>query len=76
MQIMSLTTVRIDDELLAKAKTYGQINNRSALEQLVYWAKIGKIAQDNPDLSYEDISNILQSMADVDGNTTKLYKFD
>ena len=44
-------------------------NNRSALEQFEYWAKIGKIIQDNPELSYK-------GMTDVKENATKLYKFD
>lgn len=66
---MSSTTVSIDDELLAQAKEYGKDNNRSALEQFEYWAKIGKIIQDNPELSYK-------GMTDVKENATKLYKFD
>jgi len=73
---MSLTTIKLDNELLAKAKAYGEVNKKSALDQFVYWAKIGKIAQDNPTLSYEDITDILQSMIDLQENITKPYKFD
>lgn len=73
---MSLITVKIDNELLTQATAYGEVNEKSALEKFVSWVKIGKIAQDNPTLSYEDITDILQGMADVQENITKPYKFD
>jgi len=45
MPIMPFTTVKIDNLLLAQAEKYGEANNRSAIEQLEYWAKIDKISK-------------------------------
>ncbi|MBF0109254.1 MAG: hypothetical protein HQL76_08770 [Magnetococcales bacterium] len=51
--------VRISDELVAEAKRYGQIFHRSLPRQIEYWSRIGKIVEDNPDLSYSMIKDIL-----------------
>lgn len=72
---MGATAVKIDSEMVAQAKTYGAAQSRSATKQIEYWARIGKIAQDNPDLTFEDISGILISMAQVKSGTTAPYKF-
>lgn len=72
---MTLITVEIDNEILAQARTYGVAQNRSATKQIEYWARIGKIAQDNPDLNFNDISDILNSIAQVKAGVTTPYKF-
>ena len=36
--------------------------NRSMAEQIEYWANIGQIAEDNPDLPYSLIKDLLISM--------------
>lgn len=56
---MTSMIVKIDNNIVAQAKTYGKAENRSATRQVEYWVRIGKIAQDNPDLHYEDITKIL-----------------
>ena len=49
--------------------------SRSATKQIEYWAKIGKIAQDNPDLTFQDIADLLLSMAHVKAGNTTPYSF-
>ena len=61
--------------MLSQAKTYGEAQSRSATKQIEYWARIGKIAQDNPDLNFEDISDILNGMAQAKSGMTTPYKF-
>jgi hypothetical protein len=56
---MALTVVKLDSGLVAHAKTYGEAANRSTAKQVEYWARIGKIAQYNSDLSYKEIAEIL-----------------
>ena len=46
--------------------------NRSLAGQIEHWAKIGKIAEENPDLSYEFIKNIL--IAQEEAKAEKLQK--
>ncbi len=36
---------------------------------------IGKIAEENPDLSYEDITNILLAQLEADNGNVTEYKF-
>ena len=53
------TTIKLPDQLIADARRYGKIYSRSAPKQIEFWSKIGRIAEDNPDLPYEFIKDIL-----------------
>ena len=53
------TTIKLPDELIADARRYGKVYSRSAPKQIEFWVKIGKIAEDNPDMPYEFIKDIL-----------------
>ena len=54
-----MTTVNLPDELVEKAKRYASVFHRSTPKQIEYWAKIGQIAEENPDLSYDFIRETL-----------------
>ena len=51
--------VKISDELVAEAKRIGRVYHRSLPKQIEYWSRIGKIAEENPDLPYSLIKDIL-----------------
>lgn len=51
--------VTLPDTLINTADIYKKINKRSRAGQIEYWATMGKIALDNPDLSMEFIKEIL-----------------
>lgn len=59
-------TVRHDDEFIRLVKVVAQAEDRSIPKQIEHWAKIGRIAEDNPELSYEFIRNALRSKAEAD----------
>ena len=67
--------VRISDELVKEAKTLSKVENRSVTGQIEYWAKIGKIAEQNPTLSYELIKEILIGIEELDSKRGTEYKF-
>jgi hypothetical protein len=67
-------TINIDKQLVNTAKAYSTINHRSMPKQIEHWAKIGRIAEENPDLTYDDIKNILLGLAEVDAGYTEEYK--
>ncbi len=67
--------VRISDELIKEAKTLSKVENRSVTGQIEYWAKIGKIAEQNPTLSFELIKEILIGIEELDSNQGFEYKF-
>jgi ParD-like antitoxin of type II ParDE toxin-antitoxin system len=50
-----MPTVHLSVNLIDAARKYGKVLNRSIPMQLEHWMKIGKIAEENPRLSYEDI---------------------
>ena len=72
---MSHVAVKIDSDIVESAKIYGMAESRSATKQIEYWAKIGKIEQDNPDLTCQDIADLLLSMAHVKAGNTTPYSF-
>ncbi len=54
-----MTTIKLSDELVADAKRYAGAHSRSVPKQIEYWSRIGKIAEENPDLPYSFIRDIL-----------------
>ena len=67
--------VRISDELIKEAKTLSKVENRSVTGQIEYWVKIGKIAEQNPSLSYKVIKEILIGIEELDSKMGTEYKF-
>lgn len=65
--------VKLSEALVNEAKRYAKIQHRSVPRQIEYWAKIGKIAEENPDLPFDLIRNIL--IADEE-NTVGEYEFN
>ena len=58
-EIIVSINVKLSENLVAQAKIFGNIEHRSVPKQIEYWSKIGKIAQENPDLSFLMIREIL-----------------
>jgi hypothetical protein len=69
------TAVRISDKLMNEAKIFAKVKNRSMTGQIEYWAKIGKIAEDNPDLPYNLIKEILIGLEELEAGKGTDYKF-
>lgn len=53
------TAIRISDRLAQQAKARAKAMHRSFAGQVEYWAKIGQLAEENPDLSYNFIRDIM-----------------
>ena len=51
--------VKLSESLVEQAKTYAHIQHRSVPKQIEYWSQIGKIAEENPDLPFSMIRDIL-----------------
>ncbi|MBU1193465.1 MAG: ParD-like family protein [Proteobacteria bacterium] len=58
------TAVRITDELVRGAKIFSKIDNRSLTGQIEHWARIGKCAEENPDLTYGLIKDMFIGLAE------------
>jgi hypothetical protein len=51
--------VKLSENLVEQAKVFGSVEHRSVPKQIEYWSQIGKIAQENPDLPFSLIREIL-----------------
>lgn len=69
------TAVRITDELAKKAKIFSKIEKRSLTGQIEHWALIGKCAEENPDLTYGLIKDILVGLEELECGASSEYKF-
>jgi len=67
--------VRISDKLVNDAKVQSRVDNRSLTGQIEYWAKIGKIAEENPDIPYTLLKEILIGLELLDSNQGIEYTF-
>lgn len=51
--------VKLSETLVDQAKHHAAIQHRSVPKQIEYWSRIGKIAEENPDLPFTVIREIL-----------------
>ena len=69
------TAVRVSQELVRDAKIYSKIDKRSVTGQIEHWARIGKCAEDNPDLTYSLIKEILIGLVELEQGESSEYNF-
>jgi hypothetical protein len=69
------TAVRISEKLVDEAKRFSRIDHRSLAGQIEHWARMGKCAEENPDLPYTLIKEILMGLDELDENEKAEYKF-
>lgn len=69
------TAVRVSGELVKEAKIYSKVDKRSITGQIEHWARIGKCAEENPDLTYNAIKNILVGITELDQGESSEYHF-
>ena len=65
--------VKLSDEFVAEAKHFSKIHHRSLPKQIEYWSHMGKIAEENPDLPFSVIKDILIAREEDAGEE---YVFD
>ncbi|MCB1568261.1 MAG: ParD-like family protein [Xanthomonadales bacterium] len=64
------TSIRIDQRLYDQARNEASIEHRTIAGQIEYWAKVGRVALDNPDLPVSFIAESLASMAEPRNEAT------
>lgn len=69
------TALKISDDLIDMAKACAAAENRSVSEQIEYWARLGKAADDNPDLPVRFIKDILQASQEANAGMRAPYQF-
>jgi hypothetical protein len=66
---------RVSSDLVKEAKIYSKVDKRSITGQIERWARVGKCAEENPDLTYNAIKDILIGVAELDQGEYSEYQF-
>ena len=69
------TAIRISEKLAEEAKKYSAIEHRSVTGQIEYWAMLGKSMEENPDLTYSLIKDILIGLEELKQGEKTEYTF-
>ena len=62
---------RIDDDLDASAKLAGEVQSRSAAQQVVHWARIGREIEASASIAQKDIAEVLAGSRSYDTLSAK-----
>ena len=69
------TAVRISEELANEARTFSRVDHRSLAGQIEHWARMGKYVEENPDLPYSLIKEILFGLEQLEQGEKTEYSF-
>ena len=72
---MATTSVRLDQALVEKATIMAKALNRTPPKQIEHWAKIGEIMEDNPDLPYQFVKQVIIGAAEREAGKLESYDF-
>lgn len=68
-------SIKLSDELITAATATGKALHRSPPRQIEYWARLGKIAEENPELSLGLVKDILISQEEIAAGDFSEYSF-
>ena len=68
-------TIRISDDLISEAKVSAKAFHRSLAGQIEFWAKVGRIAEANPEMNYEMIAGLLISLEQAKSGEIEPFEF-
>jgi len=72
---MAQTAIQLSNEMILEASKYASVYTRSLSMQIEHWARIGKIAEENPDLTYTFIEDVLIGNAELDNGNVTPFEF-
>ena len=72
---MTQVAVQLSKEMMLEADKYASVHTRSVSMQIEHWARIGKIAEENPDLPYAFIEGVLLGKAELDNGEVTPFEF-
>ena len=72
---MGTNTIRLSEDIMEAAVNYADLYSRSVPKQIEHWAKIGKVAEENPDLPYDFIKGVLEAKNEMDRGEVSSFEF-
>jgi len=67
--------IKLSDQLVSDAKLYAKAQHRTPPKQIEHWARLGKIAEENPDLPLNFINDSLVGLEEVKAGNVSEYVF-
>jgi ParD-like antitoxin of type II bacterial toxin-antitoxin system len=71
-----MSTVKLSDDFVESAKATAIAMHRSVPKQIEYWARLGKIAEENPDLPMAFVTDVLIGLQEVEAGEVSEYAFE
>lgn len=68
-------SIELSDELVEIAKIPAAAAQRTTAQQIEYWARLGKAAEDNPELPLQFIKDTLLAVQEAKAGRSTPYKF-
>lgn len=69
------TAVRVSENLVREARLISAVDNRSVTGQIEHWARVGKCAEENPELTCRVIKDILVGVEELERGESSEYQF-
>ena len=69
------TALKLSDELIELAKPHAAAKQRSIPKQIEYWARLGKLIEDNPDMPLQFIQDTLLGIEEAKAGQRSTYQF-
>ena len=67
--------IKLSDDLVSDAAIHGRAAHRTPPKQIEYWARIGKLAEENPDLPLSFALDTLIGISEADAGDVSEYQF-
>jgi len=67
--------VKLSDELMNDAKIHAKSMHRTPPKQIEHWARIGKLAEENPELPLGFVIDMLVGIEEANAGDVTEYKF-
>lgn len=71
-----MAIIELSNDFVTEAELMATVMHRSLAKQIEYWAKLGKIAEENPDLPMGFVKDILLSLQQVETGDISEYQFE
>ena len=73
--IIMSSVVKLSDQLINDARPYATAMHRSIPKQIEHWARLGKAAEENPDMPISMIQDVFISLEEAKAGHFSEYKF-
>ena len=70
------SVIKLSDQLVSDARPYAAAMHRSVPKQIEHWARLGKAAEENPDLPVGMIQELLISLEEAKAGKFNEYQFE